>query len=67
MILKTHYSETLASANYKDRVFSRSIEEELPGDLPPEEMTKRAQRQQKICENLVKGDIERTLEDIVKK
>jgi len=61
--LTTHYSETLPSANFKERRFSRTIEEEIPNDLTPEEMGKKADRQQAICETLVKNDIERALKE----
>jgi hypothetical protein len=64
--LKTHYSENLPSANFKERSFSRTIEEELPDDIGKDELIKRADRQQKVCETLVKLDIERTLDEIGK-
>ena len=63
MKLTTHYSETLPSANFKERRFSRTIEEEVPDGLSAEDMNEKAERQQKICEALVKNDIERAIEE----
>jgi len=64
-ILTTTYSENLPSPNYKTRHFTRSLQETL--ELPDGEEGKKvflenAERQQKICETLVKNDINRHIE-----
>jgi len=64
--LTTSYSENLPSANFKERRYTRTIEEEIPDNLSDEEKLKVADKQQKICETLVKSDIERGIEEAKK-
>lgn len=61
-VLTTFYLENLPSQNYKTRDFSRTIQEtlELPdGEEGKKQFLEAAEKQQKICETLVKNDIAR--------
>lgn len=64
MKLETSYEENLPSPNYKTRRFSRTMSETLPEDISKEDFLKRAERQQAVLEMLVKGDIERHVEEM---
>ena len=63
MELTTTYMENLPSPSYKTRQFTRTIKETLPDDIDKEGLLARADKQQKVCEALVKNDIARTIED----
>jgi len=64
MLLETGYTENLPSPNYKTRHFSRKVTETLPDDISKEDIVAKAERQQKLCETLVKNDIARHVEEL---
>ena len=66
--LVTSYEENLPTQNWKTRRFRREIVEEIPSETfrDKEKFLSIADRQQKMCETLVKGDIERHIEELKK-
>jgi len=58
------YSENLPSPNYKTRRFERTIRETYPEDISKEDFLKLADKQQTICETLVKNDVQRHINEI---
>jgi len=64
--LTTSYLENLPSPNYKKREFLRTIEEEIPAETfkDKDKFLAVADKHQKMCEALVKGDINRHVEEM---
>ena len=62
MELETSYSENLPSPNFKTRKFGRLIRRTLPDGADKETVLKEAEKQQAMCEALVKNDIARHIE-----
>jgi hypothetical protein len=66
MKLKTLYMENLTSPSYKTKHFERSIEIEIPDDMPTENKMEKANQIQIVLEELVRGDIKRHIEEFNK-
>lgn len=66
IVLTTSYEENLPSANFKTRRFGRTIMETLPEECSTnkELFLKAAERQQAMCEFLVKNDLTRATKEI---